>query len=460
MSAPTAIAELGTEKISKLLLKYAIPSIIAMTASVLYNLIDSIFIGHAVGPLAISAVALTLPLMNIAAAFGAMIGIGASSLISIKLGQKDMKSARSILGNAIVMNVILGISLSIICLTFLDPILYMFGASDQTIGYAREFMRIFLLGNVFTHLYMGLSNLLRATGFPRKSMAIMILSVFINCILAAVFIFVFRWGIAGAAWATVIAQFTAAILQFIHFMDKKHEVSFSRGIFVLKKRIISGILSIGLAPFFINICTSLVVIIINNALKNNGGDLYIGAYGIVNRVVLVFGFIVFGLNQGMQPIVGFNYGARKYTRVKQALWLVILAATCVTTVGFLVGQLLPHQVAMMFTTDPTLLATAERALRIVTFVFPIVGFQIVTASFFQSIDKAPKAIFLSLTRQLVFLVPLLLILPGIYGSDGVWMSMPIADTVSTILAVILLAYQFRKFNAQKGIKPADLPDLG
>lgn len=460
MSAPTATAELGTEKISKLLLKYAIPSIIAMTASVIYNLVDSIFIGHAVGPLAISALALTLPLMNIAAAFGAMIGIGASSLISIKLGQKDMDIARSILGNALVMNVIMGLSLSAVCLTFLDPILYTFGASEHTIGYAREFMTILLIGNVFTHLYMGLSNLLRATGFPRKSMAIMILSVFINAILAAIFIFVFEWGVAGAAWATVIAQFTAAILQFIHFANKKNEVSFSAGIFVLKKRIIAGILSIGLAPFFINLCASLVVILINQALKSTGGDLYIGAYGIVNRVVMVFGMVVFGLNQGMQPIVGFNYGARKYKRVKQALRLVILAATCVTTAGFLVGQFLPRQAAMMFTTDPTLLMAAERALRIVTSVFPIVGFQIVTASFFQSIDKAPKAIFLSLTRQLVFLIPLLLILPGIHGSDGVWMSMPIADTVSTILAAVLLTHQFKRFNARRGIKPADLPDLG
>lgn len=445
MSDTAATHLLGTQKISKLLLQYAIPSIIGMTASVLYNLADSIFIGHGVGPLAITALALTLPLMNIAAAFGAMIGIGASSLISIKLGQKDKASAQTLLGNAVMLNVILGLALGIACLIFLDPILYMFGASEDTIGYAREYTRILMAGNVFTHLYMGLNNILRAVGHPRKSMSVMLFSVAVNCVLDAIFIFWFDWGIAGAAWATVIAQFLAAILQFVHFTDKRNEIRFRKGVFRLRTKAVSGIMSIGLAPFFMNLCASLVVILINHALKNNGGDLYIGAYGVVNRLTMIFVMITFGLNQAMQPIVGYNYGAQKLDRVRETLWMVIRAATVVTTLGFVLGVFFPQAAARMFTSDQTLIDVSSRALRIVCLAFPIVGFQIVTSNFFQSIGLAWKAIFLSLTRQLLFLVPLLIILPNYLGSDGVWVSMPIADTAATILTAVMLAGQIRQF---------------
>lgn len=441
----SATQELGTAKISKLLLQYAIPSIIAMTASVLYNTADRIFIGQVVGPMALSALALTLPLMNIAGAFGAMVGIGASSLISIKLGQNDKETARNLLGNAVMLNVILGIGLTIVCLIFIDPILYLFGASDNTIVYAREYMRILLYGNVFTHLYMGLNNILRATGFPNKTMRIIFFTVVVNIGLDALFIMVFGWGIEGAAWATVIAQFLAAGLQFLHFTNQKYEIAFRKGIFRLKKRIISGILSIGMAPFLVNFCSSLVVILINHQLKSHGGDLYIGAYGIINSVTMVFVMIIFGLNQAMQPIVGYNYGAKKYDRVTQTLKLVIIAATVVTTLGFVVGVIFPAAASRLFTDDEQFVGLAAHGLRIVCIMFPIVGFQIVTSNFFQSIGMAKKAIFLSLTRQLLFLVPLLFILPTYMGSDGVWTSMPIADTVATILTAILLINQFRKF---------------
>lgn len=443
---------LGTEKISKLLLHYAIPAIIAMTSASLYNIIDSIFIGHGVGPLGISGLAIALPLMNLASAFGSMVGIGASSLMSIKLGQNDMKSAHSILGNVVLLNTIVGLSFTAVTLTFLDPILYFFGASEVTIPYARDFMRIILAGNVVTHIYLGLNDMLRASGYPTKAMFVMLTAVVCNCIFNPLLIFGFGWGIQGSATATVIAQTVAMSIELHHFSCRKSFIHFQRSIFRLKAKIVRGILSIGLAPFLLNVCASIVVIFINNALKNNGGDLYIGAYGIVNRVVLLFVMVVAGLNLGMQPIVGYNYGARKYDRVKRTLRQGILVATCVTTAGFLLSHIFPVQISMLFTTNEELLAVAEQGLKVVTIVFPLVGFQIVTSSFFQSIGKAQKAIFLSLTRQMLFLIPLLAILPSHLGSFGVWVSMPIADTMAVILAAVLLTRQMKKFREEEALQ--------
>ncbi|MCD8103017.1 MAG: MATE family efflux transporter [Alistipes sp.] len=439
---------LGTEKVSTLLLRYAIPSIIAMTASSIYNIADSVFIGHGVGSMAISGLAITLPLMNLSAAFGAMVGIGASSLLSIKLGQNDRASAGSILGNTVLMNVIIGFLFGAVCLLFLDRILTLFGASDQTLPYARDYMRIILFGNIFTHLYLGLNNTLRAAGYPQRSMTIMLIAIVLNCILDALFIFVFKWGIQGAAWATVIAQALAMILELVHFSNHRHEVHFSRSIFRLRRKIINGILSIGMAPFLMNISASIVVIFINNALNRHGGDYYVGAYGIVNRVTLIFLMIVFGLNQGMQPIVGYNYGAKKFDRVKKALSMVIVAAMAVTTFSFLLCTLFPDLITKVFTKDTELMEIARPAIRLVFLMFPIVGYQIVVTNFFQSIGNAKVAILLSLTRQLIFLLPLLIILPGIYGATGVWMSIPIADFLSTFLAAVMMVRQFRIFRKQ------------
>ena len=443
---------LGTEKLSRLLPRYAIPSIIAMTAASLYNMADSIFIGHGVGPLAIAGLAITMPLMNLTSAFGSMVGIGASSLMSIKLGQNDRHSAMSILGNVVLLNAIIGFGFGMLCLILLKPILALFGASPETLPYAQDYMTIILSGNIFTHLYLGMNDSLRASGYPRKAMAIMLTAVITNVVLDAIFVLGFNWGIAGAAWATVIAQVLAMGLEAAHFFDKNHYIHFSREIFRLRTKIVRGILSIGLAPFLMNVCASIVVIFINKALKESGGamgDLYVGAYGIVNRVIFIFVMIVIGLNQGMQPIVGYNYGARKFDRVKKVLRMVITIAVCITTTGCLLSHLMPKAIGMMFTTDPTLLQISEEGLRIATLAFPLVGFQMVSTNFFQSIGLAHKAIFLSLTRQMLFLLPMLILLPPIFGTKGVWMSMPIADTVSTILTAILLVHQFKKFHAMQ-----------
>lgn len=436
---------LGTEKISTLLLRYAIPAIIAMTASSLYNLVDSIFIGHGVGAMALSGLGITMPLMNLGAAFGSLVGIGASTQLSIKMGQNDQKSALLILGNVIILNTLIGLAYTAICLPLLDQILFFFGASGNTIGYARSYMLIILAGNVITHVYLGLNDMLRASGYPGRAMAIMLTAVVLNCILNGIFIFGFGWGIAGAAWATVIAQVVAMGLELKHFLNKKSFIHFTRSTIRLKKTIVKGILSIGMAPFLMYVCSSVIVILINKSLMQHGGDLYIGGYSIVNRIAMLFVMIVMGLNQGMQPIVGYNFGARKFDRVTKTLKYVVCCAVTVTTTGFLVCQLFPQFITKLFTDDAELIAISSHGLRIVLAMFPFVGFQMVTSNFFQSIGMAPKAIFLSLTRQLLFLVPFLLILPDFYGPDGVWMSMPMADAAATTLAAILLWKQFRKF---------------
>lgn len=437
---------LGTEKISTLLLRYAIPAIIAMTASSLYNLVDSIFIGHGVGAMALSGLGITMPLMNLGAAFGSLVGIGASTQLSIKMGQNDQKSALLILGNVIILNTLIGLAYTAICLPLLDQILFFFGASGNTIGYARSYMFIILAGNVITHVYLGLNDMLRASGYPGRAMAIMLTAVVLNCILNGIFIFGFGWGIAGAAWATVIAQVVAMGLELKHFLNKKSFIHFTRNTIRLKKTIVKGILSIGMAPFLMYVCSSVIVILINKSLMQHGGDLYIGGYSIVNRIAMLFVMIVMGLNQGMQPIVGYNFGARKFDRVTKTLKYVVCCAVSVTTTGFLVCQLFPQFITKLFTDDAELIAISSHGLRIVLAMFPFVGFQMVTSNFFQSIGMAPKAIFLSLTRQLIFLVPFLLILPGFYGPNGVWMSMPMADAAATTLAAILLWKQFRKFH--------------
>ena len=440
-----AAMELGTERIRKLLVQYAVPAIIAMTASSLYNMVDSIFIGHGVGALAISGLALTFPLMNLAAAFGSLVGVGAATLVSMRLGQRDYETAQRILGNVVVLNLIIGISFGLLTLVFLDPILYFFGASDATIGYAREYMSVILWGNVVTHMYLGLNAVLRAAGHPRKAMYATILTVTINAILDPLFIFGFGWGIRGAAIATVLAQILALVWQFRIFSDRNELLHFRRGIYRLKGKIVRNVLAIGMSPFLMNLAACFIVILINKGLKEYGGDLNIGAYGIVNRLGFFFVMIVMGINQGMQPIAGYNYGARQFDRVDRVLKLTIIGATCVTTLGFLIGELAPRLAVSVFTDDPELVRLSAEGMRIVFFCFPIIGFQMVTTNFFQSIGMASKAIFLSVSRQVLILIPCLLILPQFYGQLGVWISMPISDLIASLIAGTMLWWQFKQF---------------
>lgn len=460
---------LGSDSVGKLLMRYAIPAIIAMASSSLYHIIDSIFIGHGVGEAAITGMAVTLPIMNIASAFGAMVGVGAAARISIRLGEGNKRAAERILCNAVLLNIVLGITIMLIFLLFLDPILIFFSggeASPETLHYAREFMEIIMFGNIITHLYLGLNEQLRASGYPRKAMYIMLLAMALCTALNPLFIFVFKWGVQGSALATVTAQFVALMIQMHHYTSKSSFLRFKRHNFHFDRRIVGNIISIGMAPFLLNLCASLVTRFMNTALLNYGGtgeydviqrasfdgdiDIYVGAYGIMNRVLLLFVMVAQGFNQGMQPIVGYNYGARQYDRVIKVLKYAIMCATCVTTFAFLIGHFFPREVAVMFV-DTSKGASAEAMVDIVAqglglamMIFPLVGFQIVAGGFFQYIGRAPLAMFMSTTRQLLFLLPLLLILTPEYGAVGAWLAMPIADGASVLVAAILLFMQIRK----------------
>lgn len=446
------VSELGTGNIWKLLLKYAIPSVIAMTAASLYNITDSIFIGHGVGALAISGLAITFPLMNLAAAFGSLVGIGAATLMSLRLGQKDYITANKILGNVFVLNAIFGSVYTVVVLYFLDSILLFFGASAQTLPFARDYMTIITAGNIITHMYLGLNALLRASGNPRRSMYATIFTVVINIIITPLFIFVFGWGISGAALATILAQAVMLVWQIKHFLNKSNEIHLKKGVFRLEKKIVLDSLSIGIAPFLMNAVSSVVIIVFNQGLLKHGGDLAVGAYGIINRMAALYFMIVMGLNQGMQPIAGYNFGAGKIERVSQVLKQTIMLATAVVTTGFLLSQLFPVAVANIFTTDKELIEIVVPGLRVVFLCFPLVGFQMVTSNFFQSIGHTGKAIFMSMARQVVFLLPLLFILPQFLGVKGVWLSIPIADTMSATIAAYLLVVQYRKMNKKTGLK--------
>ena len=457
--------ELGTERIRKLLMQYAVPAVVAMTASSLYNMVDSIFIGHGVGPLAISGLALTFPLMNLAAAFGSLVGVGAATLISMRLGQRDYATAQRVLGNVVMLNLLLGVGFGLVALLFLDPILYFFGASDATIGYAREYMTVILLGNVITHMYLGLNSVLRASGHPRKAMYATINTVVINTVLDPIFIYGFGWGIRGAAIATVLAQIISLVWQFRLLSDRSELIHFRRGIYRLRRRIVRDVLAIGMSPFLMNLTACFIVILINKGLKTYGGDLMIGAYGIVNRLAFVFVMIVMGVNQGMQPIAGYNFGAQQYDRVLRVLKLTIVCAVGITTAGFLVGEFAPRLAVSLFTSDEELIRLSVEGMRIVFVFFPIIGFQMVATNFFQSIGMAGKAIFMSLSRQLLFLMPGLLFLPRFFevstpwdGSWGVWCAMPLSDFLATVVAFFMLTHQLRKFRAELSARStADKP---
>lgn len=458
---------LGTDNIGLLLWRYAAPAIIAMASNSIYHIIDSIFVGHGVGGAAIAGMAITMPIMNIAGAFGAMVGVGAAARMSIRLGEGNMQAAEKTLANAVMLNLILGFVLMAFMLIFLDPILQLFSggnASAETIGYARDFMRIILLGNMTQHMYLGLNEQIRASGYPQKSMRIILTAVALNLCLNPLFIFKFGWGIKGSALATVISQAVSFLIAGSHFCQKSSFVRFRRAAFVLDWKIIKAILSIGLAPFMVNICASMVAAFVNTALLKYGGtgahdvvqtthasaDIFVGAYGIANRVVMLLIMVIQGLNQGMQPIVGFNYGAKQYDRVRKALYLTIGCGMTISTLGFLACQIFPEGIASLFVDsskggDETLMiAAASQAMRTIVTMFPLVGFQIVAAAFFQYIGHAKLAIFVSMTRQMLFLLPLLWIIPRYMGATGVWISMPIADCASITLAAILLYRELKK----------------
>lgn len=442
-SIPT---ELGTEKIGRLLKQYALPAIIAQTAASLYNMVDSIFIGQGVGPLAISGLAVTFPLMNLSTAFGTLVGAGAAVMLSVLLGQKNYKAANKVLGNVVSLNIIIGLIFMAVALIFIDPILYFFGASENTLPYAKEYITIILIGNVITHVYFGLNAAMRSSGFPKKAMALTIFTVMFNTVLDPIFIFVLNMGIAGAAWATVLAQTVAMIIVLKHFSDKERAFHFEKGIFKLDLRVAKDSLAIGMGPFLMNAAACLVTLFINQQLRDYSGDLGIGAYGICNRLIFMFIMICMGLNQGMQPIAGYNYGAKQYSRVKEVFWMTAKLGTVVTCICFIIGMFFPRVAVGIFTHDEALMEMASHGLRILVLGFPIVGFQMIGTNFFQCLGMVKKSVILSLSRQILFLLPLLYALPLWHGASGVWMSFPVSDVLSAALTAILLRRLFKKFN--------------
>lgn len=438
MSAPNPSNTLETQSIFRLLIDYSLPAIVGMTVTSLYNIIDSIYIGHGVGALAISGLAVTFPLMNLIMAICLLVAVGGSTVCSIELGRKNTAGAALVMGHVVVLGLVFSVVFGALSLYFLRPILVLFGASADTMPYAHDFMQVLLLGLPIGYTMLGLNNIMRATGYPKKAMLTAMLSVGCNILIAPLFIFVFHWGIRGAALATVCSQCVALVWIVVHFCKPDSTVHFMAGIYRLRATVTRSILAIGLSPFLMNACACVVVIIINNSLYRYGGDLAIGAYGIMNRIIMLFVMVVLGLTQGMQPIIGYNYGARRPLRVRRTLLYGIAAGSVVTSLGFMAFQFAPHALAALFTADPGLTGLAVTALRIGGVAFFLTGGQIVIASFFQSIGMPSVAIFLSLTRQLLFLIPGLLILPLFLGLNGVWVSLPVADSLSFLVALGVL----------------------
>lgn len=440
---------LGSAPIGRLLLKYSLPAIVASLATSLYNIVDSIFIGRGVGAMAISGLAITFPLMNLVVGFCTLIAAGGATISSIFLGQKNLARATDVVNNVMILCVIHAVVFGGLTLMFLDSILYFFGATAETIPYAREFMRIILYATPITYVFIGLNNIMRATGYPEKAMISALMSVGVNVVLAPIFIFVLDWGIAGAAIATVIGQFSAFVWVLAHFMSKKSYVHFEARDKYFAIPLLKRIYSIGLSPFLMNCCACLVVVFLNKALLHSAGDMgniAVGSYGIINRTTMFFVMIVFGVTQGMQPILGYNFGALKWDRVKQTLYKGIWIGAIITSVGCFVTEVFPDAISSMFTTDENMIDIARKGFRIYFICYPVVGAQIVIQNYYQSIGKPKLSIFLSLTRQLIFLLPLLWILPEYFGVSGVWASMAVSDMMAFIIAFVTLIVTTRRFN--------------
>ena len=445
LHAPT---ELGTRNIGSLLKSYAVPGIIAMTASSLYNMVDSIYIGHIpdIGSLAISGLAVTFPLMNLSTALGTLVGVGAATMVSVLLGQKNYEAANQVLANDVSLNTLIGGLFMLVSLLFLDPILCFFGASPDTLPYARGYMRVLLYGNIVTHLYFGLNSLIRSSGNPRLAMRLTLFTVISNSILDPVFIFGLDMGIRGAALATVLCQVMALCYTFYYFMDRQRFLHLPKGIFALNWRIARSSLTIGMGPFLMNAASCIVALFINQQLGRYGGDLSIGAYGIVNRISFLFLMIVMGLNQGMQPIAGYNYGARKYSRVREVFRLCVRWATVIMTAGWVVAVFFPRGAVTLFTNDPVLKDIAAKGLRTMNILFPIIGYQIISTNLFQCLGMVKKSVFLSLSRQLLFLVPMIYLLPPFLGVKGVWYSFPVSDLVCVLMTLPMMGSLMRKLS--------------
>jgi putative MATE family efflux protein len=447
MSKTANISELQNKKISKLIWQYALPAIVGTMVNALYNIIDRIYIGHGpnLGDHAIGGLGIVLPIMNLTAAVGMLVGAGSASRISICLGRGDKETAEKIIGNSFLMTILFTGTLVTALYLFLDPVLMRIGATEETFPYAKEFLLYYLPGNIFLTMCFNFNSMMRASGYPAKAMYTMLIGVIANIIIAPIFIFKLKWGIKGAAIATIISMFIGLCFVMYHFMNTSSMLRLRRKNIGLNPKIVWAVASIGLSPFFIQIAASIVVFFINHNLKTYGGNIAIEAYAIANTLVMIIIMIMVGLTQGMQPIVGYNYGAKRIKRVKETLYYTIKVGMGIGCVGLAIGLLLPEIVVKPFNPSIPLAAETAKALHIITIMLPLVGYQIVVTNFFQCIGMAGKSIFLSLTRQFLMLLPALFILPKIFGIDGVWYSLPTADVFSVALTSVLLLLQIRAF---------------
>lgn len=446
MQAQNRLNELDKAPIGKLLWKYSLPSVVGMVVMSLYNIIDRMFIGQGVGPHAIAGLAITFPVMNISAAFGVLIGGGAGARTSIVLGQGKKRIAELILGNSLVMTLALGTFYLAMLAIFIDDVLIAFGASEKSLPYARDFMLYMLPGLLINNLTFSFSNIMRATGYPKKAMLANFIGAGMNVILAPIFIFGLKWGIKGAAIATDISMFISMIYVHLHFLNKKSEIHYCSGIYRLDAKILMPIIAVGAAPCIVNTAGCFVNALLNNIVYTYGGDASVAAMGVFMTFSQLAIMFVLGVCMGMQPIVGFNYGAKRYDRLKRAYWLTLAVGTVACLLGTIASVFFPKYVALIFTSDNALIAACEHCMPIANCVFWIAAFQIVTTNFFQSLGRAVKSIFMSLSRQVICLLPLLIILPPIHKLDGVWLAFPISDTLAALMGVALLIPEFHRIN--------------
>ena len=448
---------LGEEKISKLLLKFSIPAIVGMLVNALYNIIDRMFIGHIpkVGNLAITGIGVTMPISTIILGFGMLVGVGTAATISIRLGQNKKDEAEKILGNAFTLIIIISLIITAIGLIWGKNILTLFGASDSTLVYAQDYMKIIFVGTIFNMLSFGLNHTIRASGSPNIAMASMLIGAITNIVLDPIFIFWLGLGVKGGAIATVIAQIASAIWGISFFLRGNANLRVKAKNFKLKKEFVLAIFAIGMSPFAMQVAASVVQVISNNALKAYGGDLAIGAMTIISSVNTFICMPIFGLNQGVQPIVGYNYGAKTYDRVREAIKYPQIFATIIAATGFLLIMFVPDVLVKFFNTDPALLEITEHGMRIFLFMIPLVASQIIRTNYFSCIGKAKKSMVLSLLRQVILLIPCLLILPRIplpsgevLGLTGVWLAGPVSDFLSVIITHIIFTAEMKTLGAE------------
>lgn len=444
---------LGEEKIGKLLRVFSIPAIAGMVVNMLYNIIDRMYIGHIpkVGNLAITGVGITMPIMTIILGFGMLVGLGTAARVSIKLGQHDKEAAERHLGNAFTLIIIISVIITILGLIFMDPLLTVFGASENTIGFAKDYMNVIFIGTIVNMLSFGLNHSIRSDGNPTVAMLSMLIGAILNIILDPIFIFGLDMGVKGGAIATVISQVVTTVWILYYFTKGKSIIKLKKEYFKLDKLTVLSIFSIGMSPCSMQIAASAVQVIANNTLKHHGGDLAIGAMTIVSSVSLIFLMPIFGLNQGSQPIIGYNYGAKKYHRVKETVKYASIIATIIVVIGWCIIQFMPQVLIGMFNKDPELVGIATNGLRIYLFMLPVIGFQIISSNYFQAIGKAKISMFLSLLRQVILLIPLMLILPKFLELDGVWLSGAISDFLSAVITGIIFYASVRKLK-----EPEDL----